>query len=169
MEVSCWSYWDYRSERPSDYMWVWSLDHEYIPDARLPNHPWRNLLPCCETKSHGLISYRSWCYMAAVFFFRSFPHWLGILFLGCVWSRRVANECMAYPRAHTCVWWYIFSSHWCLLWPTRFQKTSLHHSFSGILCLSLVHVSLVYRLPWLTLPFRRFLCHREHLCQLYYS
>jgi hypothetical protein len=36
------------------------------------------------------------------------------------------------------------------------------------LCISLVHVSLAYRLPWLTLPFYRFLCHREHLCQLYY-
>jgi hypothetical protein len=25
-------------------------------------------LPCCETNSHGLTSYRSWCYMAVVFF-----------------------------------------------------------------------------------------------------
>lgn len=168
MEVSCWSYWDYNIERSSDCMWLWSLDHECIPYRRLPSHPWRNLLPCCGTNSYGLISHRFWCYMAAVFF-PSAPHWLGILFLGCVWSRRVANECMAYPGAHASIWWYIFSSHWCLLWPTRFQKTSLHHSISGILYMSLVHVSLAYRLLWLTLLFSRFLCHRKHLCQLYYS
>lgn len=113
--------------------WVYSLTQTSKPFLE-------KLTSCCETNSHGLISYRFWCYMAAVFFSPSSPHWLRILFLGCVWSRRVANECLAYPGAHTCVWWYIFSSHWCLLWPARFQKTSLHHSISGILCISLAHV-----------------------------
>jgi hypothetical protein len=58
----------------------------------------------------------------------------------------VADECMAYPAAHTCIRWYILSSNRYLLRPARFQNTSHHHSISGILCKSLARFSLAYRL-----------------------
>jgi len=73
---------------------------------------------------------------------------VGTVFLGHIWWRRVANECVAYPRAHASVWWYVLSSNWSLLWPAWLQNTSFHHCISGILSISQLDIHYV----------------REHIC-----
>ena len=152
-------------------MWLWSLDDECIPEPRPPNHPWRNLLPCCGANSYSLISYHPapWCYLAAVFF-SFFPtltwHFVSRLWLveeGGQWVYGLRQSSHLYMVVH------IFLPLICTM------VNQVSKNFSPSLHLRyLVYITSVYfysisTAVTLTLPFCRFLCHREHLCQLYYS